>query len=276
MRGAFGTMCSRMAGGVTRSCIRCLLTSGVRQASAANLFAHRLAIEGVDGMDLTYLRREAKRSGWVTSSGDIETVRSTAARLGWQEVATRKGDPAVAELRPTNVDDAHPQSLSAIHGLGAQPLHTDGAHLRRPPDLVILAAQEPSGTPTMLWSSSAAASSSSKLTNPINPWLKIPAFMVGGLFVVRGGAETFLASAYSTLSGLRYDPGCMAPCDERARRAMQFFEDALTHAYRHEWSTASQLLIIDNRSTLHARAAVDASDNGRVLRRVCFYIPEEK
>ncbi|MFG1652930.1 TauD/TfdA family dioxygenase [Micromonospora sp. NPDC049275] len=68
----------------------------------------------------------------------------------------------------------------------------------------------------------------------------------------------------------------MAPCDERARRTVQFFEEAFAHAYRHEWSAASQLLMIDNRSSLHARAAVDASDNGRILRRVCFYLPEEK
>ena len=51
-----------------------------------------------------------QRDGWASGSGD--TVRIQAAAPGWAEVATRRGDPPVSVLRPTEQGAAHPKSLT--------------------------------------------------------------------------------------------------------------------------------------------------------------------
>ncbi|MGY5884973.1 hypothetical protein [Modestobacter lacusdianchii] len=150
--------------------------------------------------DLADLVKTATASGWAASSARLDQVRGWARTLHWEETATRKGDAAVSVLRPTAAEDAHPRSLSAIHGLGEQPLHTDGAHLQAPPDIVILHAAEPNGTPTLLWSEASTA------TNPAYPRIARPPCLAGGIFVVASGSTRFLASAYDP-RGYRYDRG---------------------------------------------------------------------
>ncbi|MBG6101172.1 hypothetical protein IW249_001586 [Micromonospora vinacea] len=91
-----------------------------------------------------------------------------------------------------------------------------------------------------------------------------------------GGKDRFLSAAFSYSGGWRYDPGCMAACDERARLTVDFLREALNDAYRHEWSGDQQLLLIDNRVALHGRAAVEKGDEHRLLQRVAFYTGEGK
>lgn len=79
------------------------------------------------------LLSESRRSGWASSSGTIAQVQQEAALLGWKEVPVRRGGPAISTLRPVDRTEAEPNSLSARYGKGAQPLHTDGAHLPEPP-----------------------------------------------------------------------------------------------------------------------------------------------
>jgi hypothetical protein len=187
-----------------------------------------------------------------------------AKRLGWEEVPTRKGEGGVSVLRPTTAEAANPNSLSVTHGMGEQPLHTDGAHLGEPPDIIVLFAEEPNETPTLLWSFS------NKLTNPEHPIMRRPLHLDGGLFLVRSGKSAFLAPARTDTHGFRYDPGCMAPCDERARETVRFFEERQKDVLRHEWTAAGQILVIDNRGALHARAAVSQTDGDRVLTRIAY------
>jgi hypothetical protein len=78
----------------------------------------------------------ARSQGWADAAWSLDWLRGEARRLGWAEVATRNGDATVTELRPVTPEHARPRSLSNAVGLGQQPLHTDGAHLRRPPDIV--------------------------------------------------------------------------------------------------------------------------------------------
>jgi hypothetical protein len=148
----------------------------------------------------------AQRDGWIAATGDIETIRRQAATGGWSEVPIRRGDQPVSVLKPVQPDSAHPRSLSAQYGLGNQPLHTDGAHLASPPDLVVLVASGPSQTPTRLW-----------VYDRVTRCGEDPprAAFSHGMFLVHGGRDSFYAPV---LAGgrWRYDPGCMTPCDARA------------------------------------------------------------
>src|ERR1035441_1199449 len=108
---------------------------------------------GVASPKLEALAATAGKQGWAAGSGDVESVRKQAAQLGWVEVAPRRGDPAVSVLRPSGPEAAHPSSLSAVYGLGQQPLHTErcpragaarrpGVHFRAPdrdPDATVAA-----------------------------------------------------------------------------------------------------------------------------------------
>src|SRR3546814_20185156 len=78
------------------------------------------------------------RHPWVSFPGTLEDVIDRARRLGWEAVSMRDGDPPVSELRPVPADRARQNSLSSRTGLGAQPLHTDGAPLERTPDVIAL------------------------------------------------------------------------------------------------------------------------------------------
>jgi hypothetical protein len=167
-------------------------------------------------------------------------------------------------LRPVTESAAHPNSLSAVHGLGQQPLHTDGAHLQVPPDVLVFIAERPSATPTQLWRPDAPGRRSGPLTMS-------PAALDHGMFLVRNGRDSFYASAQSE-SGYRYDPGCMTPRDARAREVHEYFEQQSSRACVHKWSAAYQVLVVDNRRALHARSAVADGDLDRELTRIAFRI----
>jgi hypothetical protein len=219
--------------------------------------------------NLADLANEARGTGWAVGSMPLLRLRWQASDLGWREVATRKGDATVSVLRPTSAEAAPPRSLSATHGLAEQPLHTDGAHLKEPPQFVVLYAAQPNNTPTLLWSIW------SKVTNPVYPNVTQPSYLNGGLFMVRSGNERFLASAHDGSLGYRYDPGCMTPCDERARQAVLYFESLSASAYRHEWTEPHQVLVIRNRRVLHARAAVAEADAERELTRIAYRVEKK-
>lgn len=214
-------------------------------------------------VDLSALVSAAQRDGWASGSGGIDLVRGQAASLGWAEVTTRRGDPPVSVLRPAELDFAHPRSLSAQYGLGQQPLHTDGAHLPDPADIVVLVSARASPTPTFVWT---AAAHIGKGAGPI--WSRLAAFG-HGMFLVHSGRDSFYAPV---LSGgrFRYDPGCMTACDVRARQVDEYLASQLAEAAAFEWASSGQVLVIDNRRALHARAAIAEGDAGRELTRVAF------
>jgi len=219
---------------------------------------------GTEQVDLAELSRTGT---WATGTTTLRRLQGHARLLDWEKVTTRKGDSAVTELRPTTAEEASPSSLSAVCGLGEQPLHTDGAHMPEPPDVVVLYGEEPNNTPTLLWSLS------SPLTNPDHPTIRGESSRQGGLFLVRSGIDRFLASAHAD-GRYRYDPICMTPCDERAREVARYFREVQGKAHRYEWVKPGQVLLINNRNALHARAAVSESDVDRVLTRIAYHCPK--
>lgn len=168
-------------------------------------------------------------------------------------------------LKPASPKMANAKSLSAVYGRGQQPLHTDGAHLSEPPDILILSAVAPTSVPTLLWRHMDLVSGLSELDEDIRH----------GLFTVDDGASTFLAPARTgwteTTARLRYDPGCMTPADSRAQRVSAHFEGVVGSATAFEWTHDDQILVIDNRSVLHARANAVA-DPDREMRRLMLQI----
>ncbi|MEU1439349.1 TauD/TfdA family dioxygenase [Streptomyces sp. NPDC005786] len=73
---------------------------------------------------------------------------------------------------------------------------------------------------------------------------------------------------------MRYDPGCMLPCDARARQAMQFFQESESLADEHQWNEPGQVLLIDNRRALHARASAEHEPQ-REIQRISFHLKRE-
>lgn len=209
---------------------------------------------------LQALRDAAHREGWAQGNATLTAIQYTANLLGWKEVRSRSSDPTVAELVPRDTQRANPRSLSAEFGLGAQPLHTDGAHLTIPPDIVILHSEEPNNTPTLLWDS-----------RPTYYSLRVSPrdAIAHGVFLVDSGRESFFATAKLKPNHIRYDPGCMSPCDQRARASAKYFADVEGEARKYEWSTRNNFVMIDNRMVLHARA--DATDDhSRLLKRLMY------
>lgn len=199
----------------------------------------------------------SRTTGWATVQGRLDQVQLEAKMLGWTTVPIRRGGPAVATLRPLDPADAAPNSLSARYGKGAQPLHTDGAHLPEPPDIVVLTCETTSTTPTLLW----------------NKVGGVPRFAQHGVFLISSGNDSFFTTAYAQ-GCLRYDPGCMLPCDARAHQTVRFFEEAASTATEHQWNEPGQVLFIDNRRVLHARASADHEPQ-REIQRISFHLNRE-
>ena len=193
----------------------------------------------------------------------MDSIRQGAKSLGLVEIANRRGDAPLAVLRLVEEGAAHPRSLSAVYGLGQQPLHTDGAHQPDPPDFVVLVSSRPSATATRLWTAKTHHRRRRGLASPPS------AALDHGMFLVQNGRDSFYAPARSG-ARYRFDPGCMTACDARAREVEEYFTSQLAQAATYEWTASGQVLVIDNQQALHARSAVVEGDSDRELIRVAF------
>ncbi|WP_418061428.1 hypothetical protein [Pimelobacter simplex] len=214
-------------------------------------------------MTIQNLISTAVKDGWAWTD---DWSRASAAaiensiRLANGRIAAGRNGRSIELLTPTEPAKAHLNSMSAVYGQGAQPFHTDGAHLETPPDVLIFRAAAASDVPTLLW----------------NPRRSDDPDLDHGLFTVRdGGRHLFLATArsWSASSGTwhhRFDPVCMSPSDARATRAAAALTDPPeSEVIRFEWAAAGRVLAINNRSFLHARA--DATSHpGRLLERIAL------
>ncbi|MEU9001963.1 TauD/TfdA family dioxygenase [Streptomyces goshikiensis] len=66
----------------------------------------------------------------------------------------------------------------------------------------------------------------------------------------------------------------MIPCDARARQSVRYFEERESSASEHQWSEPGQVLLIDNRRVLHARASA-THEPEREIRRLSFHLNRE-
>lgn len=204
---------------------------------------------------------QAANSGWATGSAKLDDLkREGRLHLSWTTRATRGHPEDADELRPVAQAQARLSSLSAVYGSGEQPLHTDGAHFRRPARWLLLASAETSSVPTLYWSYN-----STEVDAQLGDALR------EGLFTVVSGPNSFLAPARSATM-LRFDPGCMRPSDSRALVAADFLSTRKSAALEHAWGEPNKFLLLDNHRVLHARGGPTAEPS-RLLHRIAFDLP---
>jgi hypothetical protein len=200
---------------------------------------------------------EARSNGWAYCNMTLDEVHDAAKGQALECVPTRRGADPIGLLKPVGCAGAHRFSLSARYGLGGLPLHTDGAHLRNSPDLVLLEADACASTePTLLYRLELGTMSARTRDR-----------FAHGVFTVGSGRSSFYAHAMNVAGDIRFDPGCMRPIDASARYVVGFIEGALASAKEHHWAQQPRVLVIDNRRTLHGRRAVHPG-TGRTLRRL--------
>jgi hypothetical protein len=123
----------------------------------------------------------------------------------------------------------------------------------------VLHAEQPNPTPTLLC----------RLRRAAGGDVTVPATALGGVFLVTNGQDRFLSPLRTDTGGWRWDPACMQPCDQRSRQAADFLASLDQELEEHEWTEPNQVLVIDNRQVLHARADATA-DPQRVLTRLSY------
>ncbi|WP_428835402.1 TauD/TfdA family dioxygenase [Pseudomonas veronii] len=178
-----------------------------------------------------------------------------ASSLG-QPCATRRRGPLIDHLAPSSRQAANPRSLSACYGLSQFPWHTDGAHWSTPPRYLIIGClkADQRTAETLICEGSSFA--------PLNS-----AAARSSVFRITNGRNSFYAAARDTSDRYyRYDPGCMAPMDDRGRAMMSAIDqEKPVREHRIEWS-AGRFLLLDNWRFLHRRAAVTESAERKLLR----------
>jgi hypothetical protein len=93
----------------------------------------------------------------------------------------------------------------------------------------------------------------------------------GGVFLIDSGPDRFLATLYTPVGGWRWDPGCMTPCDQRAREVATFLSQLSDEVVDYAWDEPNQFLLMDNTQVLHARGDA-ADDPERQLTRLAFTV----
>jgi hypothetical protein len=206
------------------------------------------------------------RDGWfkstVTEMGhDMRSAPENIAKLLGNAVTGRAGQK-IEPLTPVPRASANTKSLSAVHGLGSFPMHTDGAHQLQPPRFVVLVCASPGMSPvptTLIRFRDLRVTASERTRLEATP------------FLVRNGRRSF----YSTICSpsrmfIRYDAGCMMPQGSEGEASIKLIADrasgvgvTLVH-----WRTGD-VLIIDNWSVLHGRGlGISETSFDRKLLRV--------
>lgn len=215
------------------------------------------------------LHGELKDRGWCLMHLESDAALLALAKGLGDPVSARARGPVLQELTPLNSRDAAPNSLSARHGLGEFPLHTDAAHHPVPPRWMLLRCDDPG-----------SAGRSTLLTDVRDFDLSLPERkdIARSVWRVDNGHRTFLASvslgrdhgAEGLLDRLRFDPGCMSVADPQFEPAAEMLRSAISDLSKVAVDWKSGLtVIVDNWRILHGRAIGHGGDAGeRRLKRV--------
>ncbi|HEX2211798.1 MAG TPA: hypothetical protein VHG93_29190 [Longimicrobium sp.] len=204
------------------------------------------------------------RSGWarvhLSGVGQREEALADAFRgVGVLRASRRSTTSVIDALIPVSQESALPRSLSVRFGTGELPFHTDGAHLRVPPRLLVLyCAMDEERRPTRLlhW-------------DAVERGLSDPQQLRREVFRYRSGRDSFLDTiAASHREYVRLDPGCMVPATRRADTLLGEIRERMTVLESEDemWE-AGAALVIDNWRVLHGRGQAERA-GARVLFRL--------
>lgn len=196
------------------------------------------------------LAEAVRERGWLhlRATGTQNNLAAEALKLALQlgdPMAGREGGP-IETLAPLPIENANINSLSMQHGLGAFPLHIDGAHLPQPPRFILLACARPglSPIPTVL-----ARFRDLRLHHAERHQCESAAVLI------RNGRQSF----YSTILDrsrpfIRFDQGCIKPMCLDGKQALKAIalRAAETGPTAFDWQ-AGDILVIDNWRVLHGR-----------------------
>ena len=205
-------------------------------------------------------------SGWAlidTISGASrdelgKTILEAAGALG-RPVPSLPGRPLVEWLSTVPERTRRP-NLTALHGSGAFPLHTDTAHWPVPARYLFLSCFEPgeAGRATLVWRFDETVFTGSQLDT------------------LRGEPVLFVTgrnSFYSTVLSpsrpfVRIDLGCMRAITSAGRNVLGMLKEVLESVTpaRIRWRRGG-LLLLDNWQVLHGRDSTEVPDAARTLGR---------
>jgi alpha-ketoglutarate-dependent taurine dioxygenase len=221
-------------------------------------------------MRLDEARRELDARGFVQAHlGAMTDEELTELALRFGRIAVEPRDPRpVRAVSPSTEGNARQNTLSSRYGFGAFPFHTDTAYWRDPASLLFLYCVDPgAGSRQTLisdaWSWALPAAEQSLLRRSL--WR---VDRKHGTFLTR------LASRTHAGLNLRYDAHCMKAIGSASVAAAAVIQErAAPHAVAVTWATGD-MLIIDNRRTLHARTVATQPDPERTLKRILVHAHE--
>lgn len=197
---------------------------------------------------------KATESGWSVCSESIDTIIQVLNDRA-MFVPTRKGESSIGWLTASPSHERSLPGFSTRYGLGRFPLHTDGAHMQNPPDMIFLQFEQATrDAPTLLLHSNC---------NDIDA--DIICALEHGIFDIGFRHRTRLGTALAS-DRIRFDPIAMTPRDSLAQQVVEYFEDRWLHAETYESPGSTETLVIDNRWTLHGREAVPMNMTRRLRR----------
>ena len=205
----------------------------------------------------TDLAAAISQAGWVRFNvqGEIQaTLRAVGGKLN------AASNERIQSLKPQLKGIGRRNSLTQQHGLSPFPVHTDGAHLLRPPRYIILSCVSPGQqpAPTILLHFNDLRFDDREYER-----------LNSALFLFKNGRRSFCSTIRSERRPfIRFDEGCMRPLDNDANGATALVTRSAQSAEptQIDWRVGD-VLIIDNWNVLHGRGlANDVSPDRHLLR----------
>ena len=213
-------------------------------------------------------KEDLKNTGWVQVDGitNDDQLLSLAKCLG---VPVPISDASyITVLRPTPSHQAKPHTLSSSHGQGAFPLHTDTAFWPLPTRYLIMRVLGDHSRPTTILDFKTVFNHCSKrelhdIRQSI--WrIKVP------------GLQFYCSMKFNHChqAGWRFDPHCMSPVNEAARRVATKFSLQVNrcHPFSVNWAIG-KAVVIDNWRALHGRGPRPVREGDRLLHRIYVESP---
>lgn len=206
------------------------------------------------------------KDGWILKNINLKEKSDLLkiSKLLGEAVPSRINGDLIDKLSPIEINDANPNSLSALNGTGNFPFHTDMAYQKKPARYIILyvANPGPGNRPTLLIDGY-------KLIDNLKAY-----FDLNGVFKVKNGKKSFLCNFFEKdeetgVYRIRMDQGCMTPVTRHSillfKRIWELIDKEKPHTIVWE---QGDLLIFDNWRMLHGRGSSNIPDSNRTLYRI--------